>query len=138
MKALFYFLFIFSFIVLVSCNEDNSLNINNSDAIIGNWINPVAIDTLTRFERSDTLKSNDYGFSIKKEQKFIERKNAGWCGTPPISYADFNGTWTMNDSTINITVDYWGGVASYEWKLIDIDNIYLTIWVAKTEFPTGE
>ncbi len=138
MKALFYFLFIFSFIVLVSCNEDNSLNINNSDAIIGNWINPVAVDTLTRFERSDTLKSNDYGFSIKKEQKFIERKNAGWCGTPPISYADFNGTWTMNDSTINITVDYWGGVASYEWKLIDIDNNYLTIWVAKTEFPTGE
>lgn len=138
MKSIINLFLFLTIAIFVSCDSDNSFDLSNSNKIIGNWINPVAVDTLTRYERSDSLRSNDYGFSIKEGQKFIERKNAGWCGTPPISYADFDGTWTMNDSTISITVDYWGGVASYEWKLIDIDNKYLTIWVAKTEFPTGE
>lgn len=68
---------------------------------------------------------------------FIERKNAGWCGTPPIAYADFNGSWAKNDSLIDITVDYWGGVANYHWKIISIDNNNLILCKLKEEYHSN-
>lgn len=30
--------------------------------------------------------SECYGFTINPDGKFVEHKNAGWCGTPPILY----------------------------------------------------
>jgi hypothetical protein len=138
MKKIYILIILLSAILFISCDSDNEVKMQDSDLLTGNWINPVAVDTLMKYERADTLKSNDYGFSFKEGQKFVERKNAGWCGTPPISYADFEGTWSVNDSVISITVDYWGGVANYEWKIINIDNNFLTVYVLKEEYQYAD
>jgi hypothetical protein len=126
MKTLNKMILFLSIIILIACEKSNEPIVNDSDKLIGYWINPVAIDTVWKYERANTLKDNDYGFAFKSGQLFVERKNAGWCGTPPISYTDFDGTWTKNDSVINITVGYWGGLADYQWKIILIDNNSLT------------
>lgn len=138
MKTVNKMILFLSIIILIACEKSNEPIVNNSDKLIGYWINPVAIDTVWKYERANSLKDNDYGFAFKSGQLFVERKNAGWCGTPPISYTDFDGTWTKNDSVINITVGYWGGLADYQWKKILIDNNSLTIYRLKEEYHLEE
>jgi len=64
--------------------------------------------------------------------------DTGWCGTPPIAYSDFDGTWNKKDSVIKITVAYWGGLADYQWKVISVDNNNLTIYRLKEEYHSKE
>jgi hypothetical protein len=138
MKTLYNVTLLLSLIILIACEERSESIVIGSDELLGNWINPVVADTIWTFERAELLKNNDYGFSFKSAQLFVERKNAGWCGTPPISYADFDGSWTANGSVINITVGYWGGEAVYQWKIISIDNNHLTIYRLKEEYHNQE
>ena len=71
-----------------------------------------------------SLKKNAYGFGFKTGHSFVERKNEGWCGTPPVTLKDFQGTWAKHDSLIDINVPYWGGTAHYQWKIISLDNSF--------------
>jgi hypothetical protein len=137
MKTLNKLALFIAIIVLVACEKSNDSISNDSVKLIGNWINPVAIDTIWKFEKASSLRNNDYGFSFKSNKLFVERTNAGWCATPPISYADFHGTWEMSDSIININVAYWGGLSNYQWKIISIDNRNLIIYRLKEEPISG-
>lgn len=131
MKKIICPLLIFSLIGLmtISCEKnDADNNITKTNPIIqGSWINPIYNDSTIILEKSNDLKSNDYGIAFKDDGLLVERKNSGWCGTPPISYSDFNGTWAIKDSVIQISVDYWGGKADYIWKIVSIDNYKLRI-----------
>ncbi|MCF8372673.1 MAG: hypothetical protein K9H64_13670 [Bacteroidales bacterium] len=138
MKTTNRLLFLLSFLLLLACEKSNEPIINDSDLVIGNWINPIVVDTIWKYERADSLKNDGYGFSIQTGQLFVERKNAGWCGTPPISYANFDGTWAKEDSTINISVAYWGGMADYQWKIISVDNNNLMIYRVNEEYHNEE
>jgi hypothetical protein len=117
----------------ISCKKDYIQTINPSGKLIGYWINPIAIDSLWKYERANALIENDYGFIFTSNNLFIERKNSGWCGTPPISYENFEGTWDWNDSIVDIDVPFWGGIANYRWKIISIDNKSLTIYKLREE-----
>ena len=117
-------LFAFS---IIACEKNNENAAPANDHLIGSWFNPQYNDSNVTFERSEGLVENEYGFSFNEDDTFIERKNAGWCATPPISYADFDGIWTKNDSIIEITVEYWGGNAEYTWKIVSIDEATLKI-----------
>jgi len=136
MKSGLKMILFFSLIVLVSCEKNEPVVMNESEKLIGSWVNPVMIDTLWKYQRVATLKDNDYGMSFKEGQLFVERKNAGWCGTPPVAYDDFDGTWTKNDSVINITVAYWGGLVSYQWKVISVDKDNLVIYKMKEDYQS--
>jgi hypothetical protein len=107
---------------------------NSTEYLIGNWINPQYTDTIITYQKADTLKNQDYGFSFRLADQFTERKNSGWCGTPPITYSDFEGTWIQHDSILDIQVAYWGGMADYKWKILSLDNKKLTITVLETEY----
>ncbi len=112
-------------LTLIGCKKDEIKLY--PEGLIGNWISPEYNDSLVTFTRSNSLIDQDYGLAFKTGSKLVERKNAGWCGTPPITYADFEGTWAVSDSIIYISVGYWGGLAEYTWKLISLDSDYLTI-----------
>lgn len=119
--------------VAISCKKDCDQTVNPSGKLIGCWINPIAVDSLWKYERANLLMDNDYGFTFTSNNLFIERKNTGWCGTPPISYANFDGTWSLNDSLVEIVVPYWGGIANYRWKIISLDYKSLTIYKPREE-----
>lgn len=127
-------LLLFFVITLIGCEETIEPKVNNSDPIIGSWINPQYTDTLWKYERANALQENSPGITFKPDGLLIERKNAGWCGTPPITYSNYNGSWTRNDSLIQITVDYWRGEADYQWKIISMDDRYLTVYKMKEEY----
>ena len=60
-------------------------------------------------------------YRFNSDGTMTERKNSGWCGTPPISYADYPGSWSvLNDTMINVTVGYWGGTINYK---LDIETL---------------
>lgn len=112
---------------IIACEQNNENAAATTDHLIGSWFNPQYNDSIVTYDRSEGLVDNDYSFTFKEDKSFIERKNSGWCGTPPISYADFDGIWSKNDSIIEITVDYWGGTAEYTWKVLSIDDFTLKI-----------
>ena len=123
------------FILAFSACKKSEESINtNPETLIGNWVLPVYNDATTTFARANSLMDNDYGISFQNNGKLIERKNAGWCGTPPITYADYEGNWSGNDSIINIAVGYWGGTSEFTWKIVTLDNNHLTIqWIEQND-----
>jgi len=120
--------------MLVSCQKEEIPATPSDKSIIGNWINPIYIDTLVTYQKADKLIENQYGISFLPGKKIIERKNSGWCGTPPITTADYNGTWTSTDSILHITVGYWGGTCDYVWQVHSITNNKLMISIIKEQY----
>jgi hypothetical protein len=122
--------------LMASCGKENMgpENLGKNVDIVGTWIEesdrslPALEDSTTRLIRSEELDQDRYGFSIKEDGTFLERKNAGWCGTPPISFGNFEGTWTaLSDSLLQITVGYWGGTMSYQIRIVSLDKETLRI-----------
>jgi len=113
-----------------SCKKDPQiLQMANANQLIGSWINPVYSDTLLVYKRALALVTNEYGITFLDSGNVVERKNDGWCATPPISCADFPGTWSLNGSILTINVAYWGGTSQYTWKIISLDNDTLKLYV---------
>ena len=121
-------------LVLVSCQKlVDPVESGNSD-LAGSWINPQYTDTLVTYTKADKLVENELGISFKSDFTLVERKINGWCGTPPISTADYAGTWSRNDSIVTITVGYWGGAVDITWKIITLNDHKLEISVVKSEY----
>lgn len=127
----------FTFFLLFGCdkNEENDLG---SDMLAGYWINPQYQNDTITYQRSTALIDNEYGLQIRSNHKLIERKNSGWCGTPPVAYADFEGSWSKDDSIIRINVGYWGGTTEIKWKLISVDNKELKVNVLNIEYAEDQ
>ena len=106
--------------------EDEPIN-TNSTVLLGSWINPQYNESTITFERSVSLLDNQYGISFEQNNKLIERKNSGSCGTPPISYSNYAGNWMQKDSIITINVGYWGGTMDYTWKILTVNQVELIV-----------
>jgi len=112
-------------LVFVSCEKEIALT-EMDNALTGNWINPTyQEESILIINKSNGLKKNEYGYTFKKDGSFIERANAGFCGTPPITTNDYKGTWTRVDSTLFIQVDYRAGQAMYRWRILSLSNSQL-------------
>ncbi len=136
LNKMIHIVILLSIFTAFACEKNNETSA--TELLIGCWINPQITDTCITFDKASQLKDKDYGFAFKPDGVFIERKNSGWCGTPPISYKDYTGTWIKNNSLINITVGYWGGSAEYQWKIIDVDANKLIIYNAYTEYHPND
>lgn len=129
---------LFLLLLSVSCQKvETPVDESNTD-LIGSWINPQYTDNLVTYSRATNLVKNQFGIIFKSDNKLVERQLNGWCGTPPITTADYEGTWTKNDSIVNITVGYWGGTAQYTWKIVTLNKQKLVISVVTTSFGEGK
>jgi hypothetical protein len=129
MKPLTKILLLLLIVIHIGCDTDvESLQINESDKLVGHWINPVANnDTELKFDRAKALKKDAYGISFLVQSNCIER-SSGWCGTPPLIFADFQGTWKRKDSIITITIDNgMNGLEAIDWKIKTLDDQSLII-----------
>jgi hypothetical protein len=129
-------LFLFGFVWLISCEQDmmELEALGSNTAIVGTWIeDKYQGDTLILY-RAGGLDAEKYGFTIHDNGSFIEHKNTGWCGTPPISYDSFEGTWEpVSDSLLDITVGYWGGMMTYQMRIVYMHEEELAIRYLYTE-----
>ena len=110
----------FSLLVIIAGCSKESIQVDPDNLMIGVWNYSDFIDNASVFTRSNDFIDSPC-FKFNGDGTMTERKNSGWCGTPPISYADYPGTWTLlNDTLIQISVGYWGGTINYK---LDIESI---------------
>jgi len=125
-------------VALVSCRKlEDPIGAGNPE-LISSWIDPQYSDTTITYTRAGNLIENQYGITFESDNKLIQRQNSGWCGTPPISTADYPGTWKMNDSIVNFTVGYWGGTADFTWEIVNLNKQKLVVSVIKSEYHSGK
>jgi hypothetical protein len=135
MRYVLLFLMMIPFIACEKVEEKFTLK-SSEDLLIGHWSDQEYRDTIEIFTRRVTLPENEFGFSIFSDGSIIERKNSGWCGTPPISYGDFTGSWIReNDSVLAVEVDYWGGKMKYKMEILKLNETKLEVKKFDFEFP---
>lgn len=108
-------------LLMIACEKElvDMEALGENEGIIGTWIENGYEEDVTLLKRGDQLDPSKYGFTIEENGSFIERKNAGWCGTPPITYDNFEGSWVaLSDSLLEITVAYWGGTMNYQMRIV--------------------
>ncbi|MDP3946074.1 MAG: hypothetical protein Q8Q51_09270 [Lutibacter sp.] len=123
-KTVLFLLIVTSF----GCEKDNeTITINESDKLIGHWINSVSNDAELKLTRANSLKNDAYGISFLTKSQCIER-SSGWCGTPPLTFFDYQGTWTRNDAILIITIASGiNGLEAIQWEIKTLNDKYLII-----------
>jgi len=96
-------------------------------ALYGSWTYSAYVDTIYVYAKSTNLVENKLGFTFNENGTFVERKINGWCATPPVVLSDYNGSWSIHDSIINISVGYWGGTVNYTWRVISLKDNQMKI-----------
>ncbi len=119
---------------LFSCSKEVIELDAKSSSIVGKWENPICKNDTIIYTNAGNDEVYCYYINFKSDGLLVERKNAGWCGTPPIAWENYDGSWEMNDSIIKVSVAYWGGQAKYQWKLISVSQNQLKILNIKTEY----
>lgn len=122
-----YILLTIAFLTLMSCTKESIENTTRDSKVLGIWENPTYKNDTIIFTKVGAKEANFYYINFKSDGSIVERKNAGWCGTPPIAYSNYNGSWEMKDSVMQISVEYWGGLSEYKWKLLSVDNGKLSV-----------
>ena len=117
--AIFSFLFFYG-----ACSKDD-IKIDPDNLLIGVWNYSGFQDNTNIFLRNTEFIDN-HCYQFNSDGTLTERKNSGWCGTPPISYADYTGTWTiLNDTLVQVNVGYWGGTTRYKLDIEEVDSNFL-------------
>jgi hypothetical protein len=113
---------------LFSCKKDeNEIMINPDNKLIGVWNYKHYQGNTAVYARQKEFTDNT-GYNFNLDGTLLERKISGWCATPPVSYSDYPGTWTMlNDSIIQIEDGYWGGTTTYKIEIESVTDDSLRI-----------
>lgn len=119
---------------LFACNEYFEDKSGELDALHGTWIEQNYSDSTQIFIKSDSLLDDIYGITFKSNGDFVERKNIGWCGTPPVTFGNYDGSYNRNDSIVEIEVPYWGGMSNYKWQIISVSEDELEIYWLEQEY----
>ncbi len=126
------FLLLTILISISSCEENDEI-IDPDNLVIGNWVNPVYNNETTTFQRGHSLLDEAYGVSFNGDGVFIER-SSGWCGTPPLVFSDFEGTWEMENTLIKISTQYFPG--NFNWRIVSVTENELVVKRELTEQET--
>lgn len=114
------FILYISVIFLASACSKDIIKIDPDNLLLGTWTFERSVENTSVFTRSESFKE-EHCYKFKNDGSLTERKNSGWCGTPPITYSDYSGTWSqINDTIVSINVGYWGGTTSYN---LDIEKV---------------
>jgi len=110
---------VFAIVLSFSC-EKEQVKIDPDNLILGTWVYSEYEDDAAVYTRDDEFADNQC-YRFNADGTLVERKNSGWCGTPPITYGDYEGTWTViNDTLISVSSDSWAGKLTYK---LDIEEI---------------
>lgn len=114
---------------LFSC-ESNEVIIDADNLLLGVWSEPTYNGETTTFIRSNILADENYGISFLNNGDLIER-TSGFCGTPPLSFFNIDGTFTLNENLITIHTN--SHPTNYAWRIISISETELIVKRELTE-----
>jgi hypothetical protein len=114
-----------------SCKE-NSMNINDDNLLLGSWIELNYEGERITFKRNNKLLDKSFGITFIQNGSFTE-KTSGFCGTPPLSFFNIEGTFALDNNLISISNE--GYTSSYIWTILALTENKL---VVKTELSEQE
>ncbi len=129
MKNIFYTSFPavapFAFLIMLSISQ-MSLSEKN---ILGHWsYDGVDKNEIIQYKSKTSFTKSKRGIAFLNDGKLIVRQNAGWCGTPPVSYRNFDGEWKwIDENHVALKYAFWGGTILEEWEIVSVDNGNLSI-----------
>ena len=109
--------------ILFSC-ENNETIIDSDNLLIGFWVSPVYDGETTTFNRGNSLPGDDYGISFTENGDFIEH-TSGWCGTPPLSFFDIEGSFELENTLISISTQSYP--TNYAWRIVSLTENELVV-----------
>lgn len=124
-------IFIFTFTLLSSCNKTELIKkmVNRveqestlENRILGTWANRLHNEEFVTLNKQLNIPDDQYSITFFADGTILEVKNAGWCGTPPISYAEFGGTWETKGDTVFLEAEFWGGTEPQKWFVHSINE----------------
>ena len=121
---------LFIVVALTACEKDLTEleELGENAGIVGTWIDDGQRGDTLWLKRAGELDKLRYGFTIEEDGTFIERKNVEWCATSSVTLDNYEGTWeAVSDSLLDITVGYWGGMMTYQIRIISVDEKDLAI-----------
>ncbi len=100
------------------------------ELLIGVWVyDTTQNNKVTTYRKSKKFLNDKPGMEFKADGIIIfrEQDHRGWCGTAPLAFEKYEGSWKVLDSTIFIKVKYSEGTTKQAWELISITPSILTI-----------
>jgi len=92
------------------------------------WVFVDSHDDGILYESGSRFKEDKSGMEFMKDGTMVVRQNAGWCGTPPISYGNFSGTWTAISKTeVALEYAYWGGTIKSTMTIVKLNKKELLV-----------
>src|SRR5690606_19826922 len=91
--------------LFVRCDKEESV-IDPNNPLLGTWIQIQSEENTVIYMRASRLKDDGYGLIFRADGHLVMRQIAGWCATPPVVYADYEGQWSFSGSTLHTIVRY--------------------------------
>ena len=109
--------------VFFSCEQNEDI-LDTNNLLLGSWIEPSYNSEGTTYTRGSSLPTENHGISFSENGEFIER-TSGWCGTPPLYYSDYIGSFEIEQTLIKITKEAYPN--SYQWRIISLTENELVV-----------
>lgn len=115
---------VFFITLICACESNQQINIDEDNLLLGNWVAPVYDNETTTFTRGASLPDEGYGITFNQDGSLMER-TSGFCGTPPLTFFNVNGTFSLENDLINISKKSYP--AFYGWKILELTSEKLVV-----------
>ncbi|MFC3199914.1 hypothetical protein ACFOET_20005 [Parapedobacter deserti] len=123
-----YLMLAIGLIVFAACSK-NDLAIDPNNPLLGTWVQAGSEENAVIYTRASRLKNDDYGMIFQANGQVVMRQIAGWCATPPVAYANYEGRWNQSGATLQVTTHYeWmPSETKQTWQILSIDSKRLVL-----------
>jgi hypothetical protein len=134
----YFFLFIISLFFLACEEEEKPFIEMNDQLFIGYWMDAGYTDSTQLFRRKSDLAEDAYSFAILTDGTFLENKNTSCCGTPPVVYGRYEGSWLeVSQDTLLVNTEFWGGSMQFLLIIRSVDDKEMEVRMEYLEFGGG-
>lgn len=120
--------------ILTSCMDQDTMTLEAGEFPLGSWTVAGWQENGFTLERINKLPENTFGYSFKRNGELINRANSGWCGTPPVITADYQGKWQVDGDVLKVEMRFWGGNIIQEWRIISSNAQTVTVELLKSDY----
>ena len=114
---------------VVSCDKDEEIVLSPTGEILaGTWVYEGYANDVYEYSRANQLDHDRAGFIFHTNGKLTNRQNNSFCGTGPIVYENYKGSWnTEADSLVQIHSKYWGGDIDFKLEIVSVSTDKLLV-----------
>ncbi len=122
-------------LLLVGCSNSTEPARLNTPELLGAWLYSGydADNQIDIYCKADSLHGDRPGYRFAENDQLFVR-TSGWCGTPPLTFYNVEGSWHADTNTLlRIERDGFGELWIYTMEIISLSDEELRIKISPTE-----